>query len=414
MSSLFRTEAIQSRRRRLLGVAVIAHPPAVWLLGGLVLASVTAAAVFVATASYARKATVFGYLSPDTGIVRVFAPRPGIAARVGVSEGDFVPAGAPLVSLLAEMTSEGGVDVNENLLAAIDEQIDEAASRRSLELRRRAQEAARIAAQIGSHESERIAIGRRISMQSGLVRNLRSALQRYEDVARRGYVSADDLRRRENELLTNRLRLAGLEQERADVDRRLRQSRSLLADVPVDSDRRLSDLKSLRAGLLRQRTELLARASVVVTAPLAGRVTALTTFTGETVTSEFPLLTILPEGGRLEAHLLVPTRAIGFVRVGQEVRLRLDAFDYRRFGSREGTVTTVSSSVFLPTETRFATRIGEPSYRVIVRLDDQSVRAYGNEFFLRAGMTLRADIILERRSLLDWLLDPLLGLRGRV
>ena len=56
----------------------------------------------------------------------------------------------------------------------------------------------------------------------------------------------------------------------------------------------------------------------------------------------------------------------------------------------------------------------EPSYRVTVDLERQTVTAYGSEVPLRPEMTLKANIIVDRRSLLEWLFDPLLSARGRM
>jgi len=124
-------------------------------------------------------------------------------------------------------------------------------------------------------------------------------------------------------------------------------------------------------------------------------------------------MTILPQGGRLEAHLFVPTSAIGFVEVGQEVRLLYGAFDYRQFGVHVGTVTEKSSAIFSPVDAQANIRLNEPTYRVTVRISKESVEAYGQQFPLQAGMLLSADIVLEKRSLIAWLLGPLTSLRGR-
>jgi membrane fusion protein len=76
-------------------------------------------------------------------------------------------------------------------------------------------------------------------------------------------------------------------------------------------------------------------------------------------------------------------------------------------------VSEVSTAVFSPAESPAGMQISEPSYRVTVRLREQSVGAYGEQFLLQAGMVLRADILLEQRTLIDWLLDPLRSLKGR-
>ena len=413
MSALFRRAATRARRQELLGDVMIAQPPAFMILTAFIAVAVSAGVLFVSGASYARKETVVGYLAPEQGIVRVRPPRAGIVGRLFVRDGERVHAGAPLLSLLSDRRTGGGVDVDAELLASIAAQLAEVEARRSLEQTRRTREAAQLAAEVDSLATEQAAIERRMSVQARLIRNLESNLDRLRRVVTDGYFSNDQFSIRENQLLEHRQLLASLEQERAVVERRQLQARAALEHAPLESDRRISELNSLHAGLVQERTELEARESIVMTAPVAGRVTALRTFAGESVAGNLPLLTILPRDSRLEAQLFVPTRAIGFVRPGQGVRLLLDAFDYRRFGPQRGTVRSVSSSVFLPAETPFGARVDEPTYRVRVGIEGQSVRAYGQEFFLQAGMSLRADIILEERTLLDWLLDPIVSLRGR-
>jgi membrane fusion protein len=56
----------------------------------------------------------------------------------------------------------------------------------------------------------------------------------------------------------------------------------------------------------------------------------------------------------------------------------------------------------------------EASYRVTARLERQTITAYGNEIALRPDMSLKADIVFDRRSLIEWLFDPLLSVRGRL
>src|SRR6185295_17450355 len=120
-----------------------------------------------------------------------------------------------------------------------------------------------------------------------------------------------------------------------------------------------------------------------------------------------PLMEIVPEGSALRAQVYAPTRAIGFVRPGQEVRLLYDAFPYQRFGSFGGRIVRVSRSVIDPRQLAEPLRIEEAVYQIEVRPDAQSIGAGGQTVPLQPGMTLTANIILDRRSFLDWLLAPL-------
>ena len=128
------------------------------------------------------------------------------------------------------------------------------------------------------------------------------------------------------------------------------------------------------------------------------------------------MLSILPAGSQLEAQLLVPSSAIGFVEPGNRVVLRYQAYPYQKFGQQYGKVVQVSRSALSPAEAAslLGQNIATPLYRVLVKLDHQSIDAYGKTEALKPGMALEADILLDRRSLWQWVFEPLYGLRERL
>ena len=152
--------------------------------------------------------------------------------------------------------------------------------------------------------------------------------------------------------------------------------------------------------------------AAVLRAPRDGVVSAVLPKAGQTVSAGQPLLSILPAGSTLQAQLLVPSRAIGFIDPGSRVVLRYEAFSYQKFGQQYGHVTDVSRSAL--TSSEITTLIGqqsqEPLYRVQVTLDKQFVLAYGKQEAVKPGMTLQADILMDRRSLLEWVFEPLYGM----
>jgi membrane fusion protein len=116
----------------------------------------------------------------------------------------------------------------------------------------------------------------------------------------------------------------------------------------------------------------------------------------------------------MEAEIFVPSRAIGFLAPGQEVRLRYDAFPYQRFGVGTGRIKSISSTVLRPDQIVATIRVEEPVYRVVVALDQDAIVAYGKRYRIRPGLALGADIVLDRRTFAEWLLDPIEALRGRL
>jgi len=122
------------------------------------------------------------------------------------------------------------------------------------------------------------------------------------------------------------------------------------------------------------------------------------------------------------AQLYAPSSAVGFVRPGQAVQLRYQAYPYQRFGQQKGQVLQVSRTPLAASElARLALPAAlsqgptsEPLYRITVQLERQSVEAEGQEQALAVGMQLDADVLLERRRLIEWIFEPLLSLAHRV
>jgi len=412
-NSLFRREATEAKRQRLYGDVTIAQPLSFAVLSLFLLAILLTAAGFVATGTYARKETVNGFLRPDEGIVRVFSPGSGVIKELPVEEGQTVEAGQTLAEVHTERTAESGVNVRATMLETIEAQLAEIERRIKLQKRRGGAERQRLRAEIEGLKQEQQQLAEQIAIQKQLVEAAKENLQAIEGLTDRSVVSEREYKQREEELLGYQQELSALKQRKAANADQIRQKKLELERLPIQGESRLSELASNRARLERQKAELQGQRAFTITAPVAGKVTALRAVEGGRAGSE-PLMAILPKGGELEAHLFVPTRAIGFVEAGQEVKLAYDAFDHRRFGMYAGTVREVSATVLPAGEVAGPISVQEPVYRVTVTLERQSVQAYGQTIPLQAGMTLTADIIMERRSLGDWLLDPLRSLQGQV
>lgn len=125
----------------------------------------------------------------------------------------------------------------------------------------------------------------------------------------------------------------------------------------------------------------------------------------------------MPGNSRLQADLLVPSRAIGFIAPGDQVMLRYQAYPYQKFGHQRGTVAAISRSALTSNELGALignAQQGEPYYRVTVRLAKQAITAYGKPEPLKPGMLLDADILGEKRRLIEWVFEPLYSIQGRV
>jgi membrane fusion protein len=185
--------------------------------------------------------------------------------------------------------------------------------------------------------------------------------------------------------------------------------------LPLDASTRQNETQRQLATIRQSIAQNEAQRAILLRAPSDGTVSAVVAKAGQMVAAAQPILSVLPAGSRLQALLLVPSRAIGFVEPGSRVVLRYEAFPYQKFGQQYGCVTDISRSALSPAEigALVGQQAREPLYRVQVDLDRQSVPAYGKVEPLKAGMALQANILMEKRSLIEWVFEPLYGISHR-
>ncbi len=100
------------------------------------------------------------------------------------------------------------------------------------------------------------------------------------------------------------------------------------------------------------------------------------------------------------ARVFIPNKDIGFVKVGQKVDVRIDAFSYSEFGDMEGTLTSIGTDALPPDEVFQYYR-----FPAEVTLDAQQFVANGNALSLRSGMSLNANIKLRKRRVITFFTD---------
>ena len=103
-SSLFRKEAVEHQKERLLGDVLLFQPLSFKILTGIVMAIDFAIVIFLFFGTYARKETVQGFLVPDKGNAKIYAPQAGTVSQVHVQQGQSVVAGQKLFTLVTERT----------------------------------------------------------------------------------------------------------------------------------------------------------------------------------------------------------------------------------------------------------------------------------------------------------------------
>ena len=364
---------------------------------------------------YSRKATVEGYLKTEGGTAKIFALQRGTITNVQVREGQEVQKGQPLLTIDTTQITATGEDVNVAILNTLLAQRDQLNRQIAGEEQQMASEQERLERLIEGLNNEISQIKAQIPLQQNRISLSDSLVKSVAQLVRKGAVTDVEYKRRQADALDQRQGLNSQRQQLAAKQNELTNNQYALSQLPTVTAGKIQLLRNELSTIEQRITEINGRRAFVIRAPMAGRVTALQASVGKMAEPNQLQLEIVPPSSNLRAELFVPSRAIGFVREGQRVSIRYAAFPYENFGRYAGTIVEISKNILTSADTQSApVELKQPAYRVTATLDRQDIDAYGKRMPLQAGMLLEGDIVLDRRSLMKWVLDPLLSVRGQL
>jgi HlyD family secretion protein/adhesin transport system membrane fusion protein len=396
------------------------------VLGGAAL--VALALGWAAVTRVPEVAVGLGDIAPAAAPAPVQHLEGGIVAAVLVQEGDGVEPGQPLlrmsdVAVGAELAQararlESQLLQAQRLAAAAEGDArgmprlpagsQQAPQRAALEakLRALADRRAVLREQAAQRRAELATLG-----GSAAALAAQAALHQRELAVREG-LARDGLTTRLAVLEARRL-LMGAQAER---DRLLGQQDTARRAL-AEAEARLVELQSAAADEARgeaarvaleiaESSEVVARlderaARTVLRAPIGGVVRGLAVHRAGAVLQPGALVAeIMPRDASLVADVRLAPRDIGFIAPGQAVQVKVQAFDYARFGAVAGRVERISAGTFLDEQR-------QPHYRARIALEQQHVGHDPRHALLAAGMTVQADITTGTKTVLQYLLKPI-------
>jgi len=156
------------------------------------------------------------------------------------------------------------------------------------------------------------------------------------------------------------------------------------------------------------------RSLVVLRAPADGVVLELGQRSIGSVAKEAePLVTLVPSDNKVEAEVDIDSADVARLRVGDTVRVKLDALPFQRHGTIDGTLRVITENSFQPEKNRTGDNKpdGQPAFfRARIALGPLELRDVPKDFRLIPGMTATAEIKIGRRTIISYVLDPIVRL----
>jgi len=394
-----------------------------------------------------------GYLTPDSEVRRFYAPIDGELVDIFIAEGQPVAEG----DVLARLNARGAIQVAKNSLEAdlrlatarrenerfparkqlMQRQVE--ALDRQIEIAR-SQHEKRVAegmAKLGQSQKARLEEGR------GNLEKTRRALevarlelakyQRLFSMEGGGGVSKNQVEEKRSELVVAEAnfnlaeaRLGELDfqlsNEYAQAKADLEGSDQQLTELQIESDTLLDNMQyeenKVQVDLRSAQLEAEAASRVKfenidednflrILAPVTGVITDIKfTQPGDKVQANTPLGGIAAEDASPVLEIDISEADRAFLRVGQEVKIKFNAFSYQRYGFISGTLEYVSPS------TRMSDSVQQPVYKGRVALQRDYFEVESERIPLRYGMRATAEVVVRKRRIIDLALDPFRKMKG--
>jgi adhesin transport system membrane fusion protein len=365
-------------------------PAALWAVY-LLLAAIVVAVVWAALSKVDIVAKANGRLVPDGREQIIASLEGGILRELLVREGQQVSEGQALALLDPTRFEAQQAESNSKKQSLMGTQ-------------------ARLQAEASGHALE---------FPAGLPAAVVQGESENHDARQRALDQAVDTTRRSAKMLNHELQVAeGLSAKGLMSDVEVMRVRRQLNDLELQTQERVNRYRQeAAADLVRVRNELalmeeqavvrddaLRRTTLV--SPVKGVVKTIRNSTvGGVIAPGAPMIEIMPLGKRILVEARVLSGDIGFVKVGQPVKVKLTAYDYALYGGMEGTVLSISPDAASDPEK--STSAEGTWYRAIIKADRATLKQFDKPLDLLPGMTASVEIRTGQRSVLGFLLRPL-------
>ncbi|WP_340642546.1 HlyD family secretion protein [Photobacterium damselae] len=377
-----------------------------------------AVVIFITFAEYTRRETLVGIVSPIGGMVKVKANNSGFVEQLFVKEGERVDSMTPLYEIKTERFDDTGVGVKKRILASIENQYQLLLDRKQKEIQKADFERESVIEDINRLNNEIKILENVLSISNRELNLAKKLFNKQKLLYKKKFISEVEYQKnqlemfsKESELQINKLNIQKLVREKEKLIYTLKNNDISLNIILKDIDKQLEVI-------IQNKVEFIYQSDSQVLSPIKGVITSILAVEGHSVSNGQTLLVISPDSKKVFVELYAPSRSIGFLKDGQTVRLRFDAFPYEKFGVQTGIITSISKSAVAADMISNhglvnSTEVGG-IYQVRVELLKPTITVYGREEHFVSGMTVIADVELDNRKIYEWILEPLYTIKGKI
>lgn len=413
-NKLYRTEAIEYKRHHWRGKALLLAGLPAWLIVLLSTLFLIALIVAVIFCKFTQRIDVKGEVITLPHSINVFSPQQGFIIKQYVKIGDLVKKNQPLYEIdVSRNTSSGNVSAAQ--VESINEKIYNSEEIIKKLAHNKKQTLNALNEQLKtSTDSLKVTIRMLQNTQAGL-KKMHDNLASYDKYLSDGLITKDQYNYQHSLYFQQQSAYQSLVSQKMQLESQITQLNSDKVTKAADFDNQISSQYNQTNDYKNQLIESNANGNLIVKATADGRIESLSATQGQTVDNGSSLAQIKPIGN-VEYYLILwlPNNSIPYLKIGDSINIRYDAFPADKFGQFPGEIISISSMPASRQEMSEYTNVNNGStqqelalYKAIVKIKDKEFSYKGKTLSLSNGLKAQAVVFLEERPLYMWMFTPI-------
>ncbi|AJJ63374.1 HlyD family secretion protein [Yersinia aldovae] len=411
---MFRQEAFDYQKAKWTGKALLISGLPVWVIASGVSVIIIIFLTFIIFGNYTRRVNVYGEITTLPRPINIFSSHQGFITQSLVSVGDEVVRGQALYQIDVSKVTDSGV-VSKNNQHAIERQLVQVKN-----IIKKLQ--GNKLATLSNIQDRKIKYEIAYEKSSQLVKNsqenvesMRRMANDYREYLRQGLITQEQVNNQTYSYYQQQSAAHNLYGQNMQEALQIANLESEIVTRAADFDNQISQYELQYGDLRRQLAETDATGTLIINAPVDGRIESLSVTTGQMVNIGDSLAQLIP-GTEPQYYLVLwlPNGAIPYITVGDFVNVRYEAFPFEKFGQFPGRIETVSSvpastqemASYNSTPRYHSNLSAESYYKMLVVLDETQFHYQEKTLRLTGGMKAQSTLFLEKRPLYQWMFSP--------
>ena len=413
LKNIYRKEAIEYKKIHWKGKALLLAGIPAWLVTLLASLFLLALVLSLIFCTFTQRIDVRGEVITLPHSVNVFAPQQGFVVNQHVKVGDIVNKGQPLYELdVSRNTINGNVSAAQ--IEVINEKIANAEDIISKLTRNKAETLTALDKQLKTTSASLAETNRMLATTQVGLNKMHTNLSSYDKYLKDGLITKDQYNYQHSLYFQQQSAYQSLVTQKMQLESQLTQTNSDKITKAADFDNQISSQHNQINDYKNQLVESNANGNLIIKATTNGKIESLAVTKGQMVENGSSLAQIKPTGD-IEYYLILwlPNNTIPYVKPGDTINIRYDAFPADKFGQFPGKVISISSVPASRQEMAEYTNVNNGTsqqelalYKAIIKIKDKTFNYNGKTLTLSNGLKAQAVVFLEERPLYMWMFTP--------